>query len=149
MLATPLTEFALEPEKLAMSTNRLNQLVQTLCAAVQSRQWETLSDQELLDCFLSTKDAPAFEAIVRRHAGIVLAACRRVLSQPADVDDVFQATFLVLMRQAKSIRRQQSLGSWLFGVAHRLALQARSRAARRSEVESRQEKSTGEAAPDL
>jgi hypothetical protein len=51
--------------------------------------------------------------------------CRRVLAQDQDADDAFQATFLVLMRKARSIRKHEALGSWLYGVACRVAFQAR------------------------
>src|SRR5579862_4992840 len=95
VLTTLLTEFAPSRENSAMATARLNRLVKKLRDAIRSRQWETLSDHELLACFRSSRDESAFEGIVRRHAPAVLAAARRILSQPADVDDVFQATFLV------------------------------------------------------
>jgi RNA polymerase sigma factor (sigma-70 family) len=87
-----------------------------------------LSDGELLDrC--SRRPCPsaeaAFEVLVGRHGGMVLKACRRVLGDPHDADDAFQATFLVLASRAGSIRRQDSLASWLYGVALRVASNAR------------------------
>ena len=56
----------------------------------------------------------------------MLSVCRRVLGHNHDAEDVFQATFLVLATKARVIRKETSIGSWLFGVAHRLALQAKS-----------------------
>lgn len=91
-------------------------------------------DSELLERYRKDRDPEALDALVRKHAGLVLAACRKVLPD-ADADDVFQATFLVLMRDAQTIRKGQSVGSWLYGVAHRLALQSRSSSARRSRIE--------------
>src|SRR5439155_7064795 len=61
----------------------------------------------------------------------------QVLADEADVDDAFQATFLVLLDKARSRRWRASLGGWLFGVAHRVALRARARAAARHRHESR------------
>src|SRR5205807_425229 len=66
----------------------------------------------------------------------------------ADVEDAFQATFVVLFKSARTIRRQQALGGWLTGVAHRVALKALAAATRRQRVEQRQKPTTAEA-PDL
>src|SRR5262249_12651171 len=68
---------------------------------------------------------------VRRHGPMVLRLCLRVLRCQADAEDAFQATFLALARQAGSLRRPDSVGSWLYGAAHRLALKANTDAARR------------------
>src|SRR5262245_18579449 len=85
----------------------------------------TTPDAELLDQFRQDRDPETFEAIVRRHGPGVLSASRKVLSNDADVEDVFQAAFVILLREARSIRKGQSVGAWLYGVAHRLALKAR------------------------
>jgi RNA polymerase sigma factor (sigma-70 family) len=72
---------------------------------------------------------------VQRHGGRVLAVCRRVLGRSAEVDDVFQATFLVLARKADTIRNHASLAHWLHGVAHRIAVRERVGAVRRQRHE--------------
>src|SRR5262249_40517465 len=89
-------------------------------------------DAELLDRFVREKDAVAFEAIMRRHGPLVLRAARRILGREQDAEDVFQATFLVFSRKAASLRKKESLGAWLSGVAARLALRARLKARRRA-----------------
>jgi RNA polymerase sigma factor (sigma-70 family) len=89
-------------------------------------------DPELLAAFLARRDPAAFDAIVRRHGPTVLNACRQVLRDEADVEDAFQATFLVLFKSASAIRRGCSLRSWLFGVAHRVSVNARCRRAKRN-----------------
>ena len=109
------------------------------------------SDRELLTRYARDKDEAAFEALVRRHGRAVLAACRHVLSDPADVDDAFQATFLVLLKKAQSADWQDSLGGWLYAVAHRVAVSARANARRR---QTREQAAAGRAAteagpPDL
>ncbi len=98
------------------------------------------SDAELIELFAGGRAAEAaFEALVARHGPEVLKACRRVLADSNDVDDAFQATFLVLARRARtrSIARPDSLGPWLHGIALRVARKARVAAARRRRHEGR------------
>jgi RNA polymerase sigma factor (sigma-70 family) len=90
-----------------------------------------LSDPQLLQRFLTRHDEAAFEALVRKHGPMVLAVCRRRLSDPNDVDDAFQATFLVLIRRARDLRDPSRLASWLYGVAHKVAERARLNARKR------------------
>ncbi|WP_165227304.1 RNA polymerase sigma factor [Aquisphaera insulae] len=81
---------------------------------------------QLLARFACDRDQRAFAALVERHGPMVLGVCRQLLRDPNDVDDAFQATFLVLVRKAGSLRRTDLLGNWLYGVAYRVALRARS-----------------------
>jgi len=90
-----------------------------------------LSEVQLLERFAARRDGAAFAALVERHGPMVLGVCRRFLRDPNDVDDAFQAVFLVLVRRAGDIRRKELLGNWLYGVACRVAVRARSLAARR------------------
>jgi serpin B len=94
-------------------------------------------DGELLARFADRRDEAAFELLLRRHGAMVWNVCRRVLGDAADADDAFQATFLVLVRKAKSIARRESAAAWLHGVARRVSLDARARAARRRAHEQR------------
>ena len=75
--------------------------------------------------------------MVLRHGPMVLRVCHNVLGDATDAQDAFQATFLVLVRRSGSIRRLESLGSWLYGVACRVAARARVEAARRRAAERR------------
>lgn len=92
-------------------------------------------DSVLLEHFIAHQDPEAFEVLVARHGSRVLRVCRQVLGSSSEAEDVFQATFMLLVRKAGSIRNRDSLGHWLHGVAHRLAVRCRARSARRRNLE--------------
>jgi RNA polymerase sigma factor (sigma-70 family) len=97
-----------------------------------------LSDRQLLERFIHQRDTAAFEMIVVRHGPMVLRVCSSLLhDHPHDAQDAFQATFVVLVQRSGSIRRLDSLGNWLFGVACRAAARVRVGSARRRAVEER------------
>jgi RNA polymerase sigma factor (sigma-70 family) len=106
-------------------------------------------DGDLLSAFVRTKDPAAFEALVRRHGPLVLAACRAVLSDPADADDACQAAFVALHRRAHTVRDPRTLGGWLFRVARRAALDLKDSSLRRQARERRAAKPEPVGGPDL
>ena len=89
------------------------------------------TDDQLLELYRARRDEAAFAALVARHGPLVLGVCGRLLRHREDAEDAFQATFLVLARQAGSIRSAEALRGWLYGVASRLAGRMRVTAARR------------------
>src|SRR4051812_39006412 len=116
-------------------------MVQKLRRSARSGAAPADSDHELLSRFVRRDDPEAFRELVHRHERTVLAACRQVLYDPADIDDAFQATFLVLLKKVRSLDASAPLGGWLFAVAHRVSVRARAntrrRAAREAEAAAR------------
>jgi multidrug efflux system membrane fusion protein len=89
------------------------------------------SDAQLLDRFATNRDEAAFELLLWRHARLVFGVCLRLLHDPHDAEDAFQATFLALARHAGRIAKREAFAGWLHKVAYRVALTARGRRARR------------------
>src|SRR5262249_8241697 len=118
-----------------MPTSSMTPLLRHLRQAAFRADAGDLSDSQLLERFLALREEVAFEALVHRHGPMVLGVCRRVLHNSHDAEDAFQATFLVLVRKAGSIVPREMVGNWLYGVAYRTALKARSLAARRRAME--------------
>jgi RNA polymerase sigma factor (sigma-70 family) len=114
-----------------MANVKLRSAVRHLRRLVAQPRDRDRTDGELLRAFVSSNDQPSFAQVVKRHGPMVLSVCRRVLHQEQDAEDAFQATFLLLARKASAIRKQESLGSWLHGVAYHMATDARKAAARR------------------
>ncbi len=114
-----------------MNHNQLGSVVWYLRTMARAGQTRPRSDRQLLDDFTAQRDETAFDELVRRYGPMVLGVCRRILNASADVEDAFQATFLVLVRKAHRIKKRASVASWLYGVAYRTAARARSDLARR------------------
>jgi RNA polymerase sigma factor (sigma-70 family) len=113
-----------------------------------------VADGQLVERWVESRDEAAFEVLVWRHGTMVANVCRRVLRCEHDVEDAFQATFLTLARKAGAIGQRESVGSWLYKVAYRVACAARLGAAKRvqrerSSVERRQTTVTATPADDI
>jgi RNA polymerase sigma factor (sigma-70 family) len=89
------------------------------------------SGEQLLEKYLASNDQQAFEGLVRRYGPMVMGVCQRVLENPHDAEDAFQAAFVVLARKANAIEKRESIGSWLHGVAFRCAIKLRSMSVKR------------------
>jgi RNA polymerase sigma factor (sigma-70 family) len=114
---------------MASQTSRVFQHLRT---AVLRHEGAGLSDGQLLECYVNRREEAAFAALVRRHGPMVMGVCRRVLGNPHDAEDAFQATFLVLVRKAASVVPREMVANWLHGVARKTALRAKVLAVKRA-----------------
>jgi RNA polymerase sigma factor (sigma-70 family) len=114
-----------------MTRTKASPILHLIRRMAEDQHLKELPDQELLGRFSAGRDEAAFAALMRRHGAMVLDICRNMVRNEADAEDAFQATFLVLARRAGAIRRKSSVGSWLHGVAYRIALKAQADFARR------------------
>jgi RNA polymerase sigma factor (sigma-70 family) len=114
-----------------MATSGTGAVIRHLRQMVLRGDGADVTDGQLLEAFVSRRDAAAFESLVRRHGPMVLGVCRRILRDPLDVDDAFQASFLVLARKAASVSPREMVGNWLYGVAHTTAVRLRAANAKR------------------
>jgi RNA polymerase sigma factor (sigma-70 family) len=113
-----------------MGQPTLSNLLHRLNRLLDDRQADGLTDADLLARFAENRDEAAFEVLVWRHGPMVHGLCRRLLRRREDADDAFQAAFLILVRKARSISKRISLGSWLYKVTYRVALEVQAREAK-------------------
>src|ERR1051326_2304872 len=105
-------------------------VVERLRNTVLAQDEARLTDGQLLTRIVETGDQSAIATIARRHGAMVWGVCRRVLSNHHDAEDAFQASFLVLVRKAASVRKREAVANWLYGVAYHTALKLRTKLAR-------------------
>jgi Sigma-70 region 2 len=110
-----------------MAGGRLQGVIRNLRTAAAAEGIGGLTDGQLLERFVTWRDEGSFELLVWRHGAMVLATCRRVLRDPADAEDAFQAAFLVFLRKAATIGRREAVAGWLHKVALRAALRLRTK----------------------
>jgi RNA polymerase sigma factor (sigma-70 family) len=108
------------------------------------------SDADLLRRFVATRDDEAFASLVKRHGRLVWAVCRHLTRSDAEADDAFQATFLVLVRNAAGVKDAAKLSAWLHGVAYKVCGKSRLSAKRRGarELAAAARERNGHAVPD-
>jgi RNA polymerase sigma factor (sigma-70 family) len=116
---------ARRPEEKDMPSSHVTRVVEHLRKTLLLRDGVGLSDGQLLDRYVETREEAAFEILVRRHGPMVWGVCRRIVGHTDDAEDAFQATFLVLVRKAASVVPRDAVGNWLYGVACHTALKAR------------------------
>src|SRR5579859_5612499 len=114
-----------------MATVNVSSFLRRLTRGMAAETLTEQSDRQLVDFFLDRRDESAFETLLRRHGPMVYGVCWRVLQQAQDAEDAFQATFLLLAQKLQTVRRRDSLASWLHGVAHRVSLKTRAQMAAR------------------
>lgn len=114
-----------------MATANLTDFFLRLTRGMAVQSLRDQSDRQLVARALADRDEVAFQAIVERHGPMVHRVAWRVLQHSQDTEDAFQATFLILAKKLRTLRKHASLSSWLHGVAYRVSLKTRAQAALR------------------
>lgn len=113
-----------------MADQRLGAVLRRMRVITDART-ESIPDDQLVDRFVNHGDGTAFATLVQRHGPMVRSVCQRELRDLNDVDDAFQATFLVFVRKANTLGQRERVAGWLHGVALRIARKARVQSVRR------------------
>jgi RNA polymerase sigma factor (sigma-70 family) len=118
-----------------MAGSHLNSFIRHLRGVLATRESAGLTEAELWKRYVHEHDEAAFATLLHRHGPMVLRVCRGILRNEHDAEDAFQATFLILVRRATSLRSPDTIANWLYGVARRTALEAKGAAAQRRKKE--------------
>ena len=118
-----------------MARTNFSDFFHRLTGGMAAESLDDHSDRQLVERALAGRDEAAFQTIVHRHGPMVYRVGWRVLLHLQDAEDAFQATFLVLARKLRTVRKRASLASWLHGVARRVALKAKAQSAGRRRLE--------------
>jgi RNA polymerase sigma factor (sigma-70 family) len=116
---------------MSKSNGKIGRILERVRNAVAVQNCCQLADHELLQRYVAAQDECAFAALVKRHGSLVMGLCWRILRHQQDAEDAFQAAFLVFARKAGTIRKSESIASWLHSVAFRAANKLRASQARR------------------
>jgi len=113
------------------------------CAQAQSR---ALSDDTLVrnrpsrqtTCSVTAEldDKGQFADLMAAYAAPIRRLCAAYAESPADREDLFQDIFLAVWRALPGFRRQASVRTWLYRIAHNVALTRRTRDRHRQSRES-------------
>src|SRR5947209_7448002 len=118
-----------------MATEQAGTILRHIHNLIDAEATRGLTDAQLLERYATSRDEAAFAALMQRYGRLVWGVCRHILHGEQDAEDAFQATFLVLARRANSIRKSEAVGSWLYGVAYRVAMKAKRSARKRQDHE--------------
>jgi RNA polymerase sigma factor (sigma-70 family) len=116
---------------MSKSNGKIGRILERVRNVVAVQNCCQLADHELLQRYVTAQDESAFAALVKRHGSLVMGLCWRILRHQQDAEDAFQAAFLVFARKAGTIRKSESIASWLHSVAFRAANKLRASQARR------------------
>ena len=96
---------------------------------------EAFGSDELVECPRPVSVEVPLSRLYEEHFAFVWRSLRGLGVQMGQLDDAVQEVFLVVHRRSSEFERRSSLKTWLFGIAYRVAANAR-RSARRRPAES-------------
>lgn len=82
-------------------------------------------DYASADEHASVAERPSFDDVYREHFAFVWRSAKRLGVREASLDDVVQEVFVIVHRRLGDFEGRSSLKTWLFGIALRVARDAR------------------------
>src|SRR3954463_15287481 len=75
-------------------------------------------DIELLAEYCENNSDQAFATLVTRHINLVYSVALRHVGNPHHAEEITQAVFIILAKEAGKLRHDKALSSWLFQATH-------------------------------
>jgi RNA polymerase sigma factor (sigma-70 family) len=79
----------------------------------KGQQLETITDPELIEACLKG-NSDAWETLIRRYQNLIYSVPMQYHFSVQDAADIFQSVCLILLQKLKTLRKLESLSSWLY-----------------------------------
>lgn len=105
-------------------------IINETTALTAGNQWTNWTDEDLLHEYRCTGIREAFEELVYRYERELYNYLYRYLGNAADAEDVFQKTFLAVVRKCNLFDTEKAFRPWLYKIATNAAIDCQRQAKR-------------------
>ncbi len=82
----------------------------------------TITDEQLVQCYLKERNEQALEALVKRYTPRIYGFVRTFIGDPDVTSDITQETFVKVWKNLKRFDQHQNFKTWLFTIAKHTAI---------------------------